>query len=93
MSYETRKDEMIGKHVAEFQNELSIAKSLERCELRPVMPYGYPVRLYHPHHIVNCPRYTPMCHHQHDRLSNDVPWVLGMEVVDNNVIGVYNPKR
>ncbi len=93
MSYETRKDEMIGTHVAQFQNELSLAKSLEACERAPVMPYGYPVRLYHPYHIVKSPRYTPMCHHQHDRLSNNVPWVLGMELVDNNVIGVYNPKR
>ena len=84
---------MIGKHVAQFQNELSLAKSLEACQLRPVMPYGYPVRLYHPYHIVKSPKYTPMCHHQHDRLSNNVPWVLGMELVDNNVIGVYNPKR
>ena len=93
MSYETRKDEMIGKHVAQFQNELSLAKSLEACELRPVMPYGYPVQLYHPYHIVRCPKHTPMCHHRHERLSNNVPWVLGMELVDNNVIGVYNPKR
>lgn len=84
---------MIGKHVAEFQTELSLAKSLAACQLRPVMPYGYPVRLYHPHHIVRSPIHTPMCRHHHDRLSNNVPWVLGMELVDNNVIGVYNPKR
>ena len=93
MSYEAKKDEMVGRHVAEFQNELTIAKSLQSLEVRPVMPYGYPVRLYHPYHIVKCPRHTEVPHHDHPKLSNNVPWVLGMEVVDSNVIGVYNPKR
>ena len=92
MSYEVKKDEMVGKHVAEFQTELTLARKLEGVVSGPPMPYGYPVRIYHPHHRVLRPRTTETKKHTHDRLSNDVPWVLSMELVDYNVIGVYNPK-
>lgn len=92
MSYEVKKDEMVGKHVAEFQAELTLAKTLKGMGKQPVMPYGYPVELYHPYHAVMLPKQTEVKHHDHEKLSNDVPWVLGMEVVDDNVIGVYNPK-
>ena len=93
MSYEVKKDEMVGKHVAEFQAELTLAKSMEGFFEKPVMPYGYPARLYHPHHVVRIPRATKMVHCAHHKLSNDVPWVLGMEVVDSYAVGVYNPKK
>ena len=93
MLYEVKKDEMVGKHVAEFQAELTLAKSMEGFFEKPAMPYGYPVKLYHPHHIVRIPRATQMVHCVHHKLSNDVPWVLGMEVVDSYAVGVYNPKK
>ncbi len=93
MSYEIKKDEMIGKHVAEYQAELSLAKKLEGVVDQPRMPYGYPVTLYHPYHRVNRPRQVARQPHDHERLSNDVPWVLSMELVEDNVVGVYNPKK
>ncbi len=93
MSYEVKKDEMVGRYVADFQAELSLAKSVEGFDLRPNMPYGYPIRIYHPYHSVRLPRHTEFTHHEHTKLSNDVPWVLGMELVDSNVIGVYNPQK
>ena len=93
MSYEVRLDEMVGKHVAEFQTELSLAAKAARLVSQIAMPYGYPVALYHPHHAVLMPRYTALEKHDHGKLSNDVPWVLGMEVVGNYVIGLYNPRR
>ncbi len=92
MSYEVKKDEMVGKYAAEFQTELTLAKTLKDFNRRPVMPYGYPVRIYHPYHVVMLPKRTSLIHHEHAKLSNNVPWVLGMELVDSNVIGVYNPK-
>lgn len=93
MSYEAKKDEMVGKHVAEFQAELSMSKKLEGAVSGPRMPYGYPTAAYHPHHAVLLPRATATVHHEHGTLSNDVPWVVSMEVVDANVIGVYNPGK
>ena len=93
MSYELRIDEMVGKHVAEFQDELTLAARIARIEKVPAMPYGYPTRLYHPHHIVFRPIQTKYESHEHGRLSNDVPWVLGMEVVDSYAVGLYNPRK
>ena len=93
MSYEVKKDEMVGRHVAEFQTELTLAKKLRGLSNRPPMPYGYPTRLYHPYHRVVRPKHTEHVHHEHGKLSNNVPWVLGMEVVDSYAIGVYNPKK
>lgn len=91
MSYEAKKDEMVGKHVAEFQEELTLANKLKGIKLKPNMPYGYPIQLYHPYHTVGLPKHTDFVHHEHGKLSNDVPWAVSMEVVDSNVIGVYNP--
>ena len=91
MSYEVKKDEMVGKHVAEFQAELTLAKQLEGFDQRPPMPYGYPTSLYHPYHVVMRPKHTEYEHHDHGKMSNDVPWAVSMEVVDDNVVGVYNP--
>jgi hypothetical protein len=93
MSYEVKKDEMVGKHVAEFQAELTLAKSLGKFSKHPPMPYGYPMRLYHPHHSVILPKHTVAVKHEHAKLSNDVPWVLGMDLADNYAIGFYNPKK
>jgi hypothetical protein len=93
MSYEVKKDEMVGKHVAEFQAELTLAKKLEGIGNRPRMPYGYPTQLYHPYHTVVRPKHTEHQHHEHGKLSNNVPWVLGMDVVGSYTIGVYNPKK
>jgi len=39
---------MIGKHVANFQVEISGAKKLQECEFASPMAYGYPAGVYHP---------------------------------------------
>ena len=93
MSYAVKQDEMVGKYVAEFQAELTMTKSMEEFYAKPPMPYGYPLRLYHPHHRVRIPRATKMVHKEHKKLSNRVPWVLGMYMVGNYIVGAYNPKK
>jgi hypothetical protein len=93
MSYEVKKDEMVGKYVAEFQEELTLARKLRAEISGPRMPYGYPTALYHPHHAVLLPRATTAVRREHSTLSNEVPWAVSMEVVNANVIGVYNPNK
>jgi len=71
MSYAARIDEMIGKHVAELQLELSLAKTIGAClrRFRP-MPYGYPLRVWSPHHIGPFPRSrNPIAHKWGTRTS------------------------
>ena len=41
MSYATKIDDMVGKYVAEFQTELTLAKKLKLYLKKPSMPYGY----------------------------------------------------
>lgn len=95
MSFEAKKDEMVGKYVALFQAELTMAKCMEKLVAPQAMPYGYPVKVYHPYHSVLLPRHTRLLKHlhEHGRMSNDVPWLLGMELVNDNPIGLYNPKQ
>ena len=91
MSYETRIDEMIGKHVAEYQSELSLAKELkDSLHEIPYMAYGYPSAVYHPLHICQIPRVKEFIHHTGGKLSNNVPRVLSMEMVGDYPLGVYN---
>jgi hypothetical protein len=93
MTYEQKIDELIGKHVAEFVSELSLAKKLEGHESRPPMPYGYPVSVYRPIHICSVPRVRHFIEHNGGKLSNGVPRVLGMEVVGDYPLGIYNRRR
>ena len=88
--------------MAEFQSDLTLAANASDSGLKsprppippiPPMPYGYPTRLYHPLHSVVLPRATKSKKHSHGKLSNDVPWVLGMEVVHNYAVGLYNPRK
>ena len=56
MSYETRVDEMVGKHVAQFQDEMILAKIMGRyAKKAPSMPYGYPIAVYCPLHTCRTP--------------------------------------
>ena len=96
MSYQVKTDEMVGKHVAEFQAELTLAANASDFGLKspiPPMPYGYPTQLYHPYHSVVLPRATKTKKHAHGKLSNNVPWVLGMEVVHDYAVGLYSPRK
>jgi hypothetical protein len=94
MSYEVKVDGMVGKHMAEFQAKLTLSAKPSDIGLKPPippMPYGYPILVYHPYHSVVLPKSTKFKKHAHGKLSNDVPWVLAMEVVHDYPVGVYNP--
>lgn len=97
MSYEKRIDDMVGRHLAEFQHELSLAERLSReialASRVPGMPYGYPLRIYRPLHICRTPKVKQFISQHGGTLSNGVPRLLGMELVGQYVLGAYNPNR
>ena len=92
MLYDVRIDEMIGKHVAEFQLEQSLAKTMGEClrRFRP-MPYGYPLRVWSPHHIGRFPQPTRVRSRPKDRLTNGVPARLQLRLKDGYPLGLCNP--
>ncbi len=92
MSYETRVDDMIGKHMAHFQDEITLAKLMSQYQKKtPAMPYGYPMGVYHPMHVCRSPEVKRFVAHTGGRLSNGVPKVIGMEMVNQYILGLYNP--
>ena len=54
------------------------------------MPYGYPVRVYRPHHTVRLPRASRFRRHSGGMMSNKVPWIHALDLVDQQVLGIYN---
>lgn len=90
MSYATKIDEMIGKHVAEYQAELSLAKKLKHYLANPAMPYGYPIAVYRPMHVCRTPQVQHFVAHSGGTLSNKVPRVLSMEIIGDYPLGIYN---
>lgn len=90
MSYQTRIEDMIGKHVAEYQQERICASNMPTVQNGPRLPYGYPVGVYHPMHICRMPAIKHFIARTGGRLSNGVPRVLGAEFVDGYPLGVYN---
>ena len=94
MSYEIRVDEMIGKHLKHFQDEIALAKVMEGyTSTPPAMPYGYLIAVYRPLHTCQSPTVTAFVAHTGGRLSNGVPRVLGLELVNQYALGLYNPTR
>ena len=92
MTYNTKIEELVGKHVAEFQWELSTAKKFQRPDPEPRLPNGYPASAYHPgHRLIDQPHIQHFIAHTGGRLSNGVPRVLSMELVDEYPLGAYNP--
>jgi len=91
MSYETRVDEMVGKHVAEFQHEMTLAKMMERYTKKaPSMPYGYPLAVYRPLHVCRSHEVQEFIARTGGKLSNGVPKVISMELVNEYILGLYN---
>lgn len=83
---------MVGRHVKHFQEEMTLAKIMEGyAKKRPAMPYGYPVAVYCPLHVCQSPQVKKFVARTPAMLSNGVPKVLGMELVDQYVLGLYNP--
>lgn len=93
MSYATKIDEMIGQYVAEYQAELSLAKEIKECLDKPIMPYGYPVAVYSPKHICKAPNIKDFISKTGGHLSNEVPRILGMEIVEDYPLGIYNQRK
>jgi hypothetical protein len=94
MSYESRIDEMIGKHVKHFQDEITLAKIMEGYLTRsPAMRYGYPIAVYRPVHTCPSPQAKAFVARTGARLSNGVPKVLAMDIVDQYILGLYDPRR
>ena len=94
MSYETRVDEMVGKHVAEFQHELSLARVMGGCLRKPCpMPYGYPLRVWCPHHICRSPSVKRFVPRVGARMSNGAPMPLRLRLFGDYVLGLYNPRN
>ena len=91
MSYQQKIDEMVGKHVARFQEEISLAKQLKGHDRKPPMPYGYPLSVYRPMHICKIPQVKHFIAQSGGHLSNGVPKILRLEMVGDNLLGIYNP--
>ena len=94
MSYETRVDEMVGTHVAAFQQELAVANAMRGCtEKSCPMPYGYPLAVWCPRHVCRSARVKRPTFHRGGSLSNGVPTLLRLQVVGDYALGLYNPKH
>ena len=101
MSYETKIDQMIGKHVADLQTELYAAKKLQECEFASPMAYGYPAGVYQPTVVAKRPHMRRTLSdptgntlsNPTGKMSNGVPWLLGLDLVNQYTLGLYNPVR
>jgi hypothetical protein len=94
MSYESRIDEMIGKHVKYFQDEITLAKIMEGYVTRsPAMPFGYPIAVYCPVRAFPPPQAKAFVARTRATLSNGVPRVLAMDLIDQYILGLYNPRH
>jgi hypothetical protein len=93
MSYETKIDQMVGKYVADFQMELSAAKKLKECEFASPVAYGYPAGVYHPKAVVERTYVRRTLSNPAGKMSNGVPWLLSLDLVNQYILGLYNPVR
>lgn len=93
MSYQTKIDQMIGKHVADFQVEISAAKKLQKCEFHSPMVYGYPAGVYHPTATIERTHVSRIPSNRAGKMSNGVPWLLGLDLASEYALGLYNPVR
>jgi hypothetical protein len=94
MSYATRVDEMVGNHVAQFQQELSLARTMRDClEKSCSMPYGYPLRVWCPRYVCRSPQAKRFVPRVRGRLSNGIPPILSLRLSDGYVLGLYNPRK
>lgn len=83
---------MVGKHIAHFQAELSLARKMADFLQETRMPYGYPVAVYHPLHICQVAQVRKFVARTGGLLSNGVPRVLRSEWVNGTLLGIYNPR-
>jgi len=93
MSYATRIDQMVGKHVADFQTEISAAKKLQEIKAASQLWYGYAAGVYRQRASARLPRVSRRLVHPVGKMSNGVPWLLSLNLVDQYALGLYNPVR
>ncbi len=97
MSYEKILDDLIAEKVAQFQDELILGREMRQLAATkaktPPMPYGYPIGVYHPHHVCHLPVYHRYTEHHDEPFSNGVPRVLALHVENQEILGVYNPRH
>jgi hypothetical protein len=93
MSYQTEIDQMVGKHVADFQMEISAAKELQENEFASPMVFGYPAGVYHPTAVVERQHVSRTPSNPAGKMSNGVPWLLSLDLANQYTLGLYNPVR
>ena len=93
MSYETRIDQMVGKHVTDFQTEISAAKKLQKIKAASLLWYGYAAGVYRRRASARPPRVSRRLVHPVGKMSNGVPWLLSLNLEDQYALGLYNPVR
>ncbi len=93
MSYETRIDEMVGKHVADFQTEISAAKKLQENKAASQLWFGFAAGVYRRSASAHLPRVSRRLVHPVGKMSNGVPWLLSLNLVGQYTLGLYNPVR
>lgn len=92
MTYETKIEKLVGSYVAEFQQELSLAREMRAGLVKRHLPYGYPKGVYHPKARPGHPVFRPFITHSGGRLSNSVPRILSADMVGGYPLGVYYPR-
>lgn len=93
VSFERKIDWMIGNHYSEYQDELILGRQLHALLKRidTHMPHGYPPEVYRPGIFFKQPKNTRFIHKPGGILSNGVPKVLGCEIIEGYLLGLYNP--
>jgi len=84
---------MVGKHVAEFQVEFILSRQLAQHVSNTSMPYDYPIGVYRPMHICSRPKRKRFIARNSGKLSNGVPKILRAQLIDQYILGVYNPAQ
>lgn len=94
MSYATRVDDWVGKHVALFQRELSLAKTMSDCpEKTCPMPDGYPLRVWCLCYVRRSPRAKRFVVRVRGRLRNGIPPILSPRLSDGYLLGLHSPRN
>jgi hypothetical protein len=93
MSYESKLDQLIGERIAEYEDEQLLKRKLASCleDSAVTMCSGYPCAVYHPKSISHLPEANHFIFRLEGLLSNGVPKILGVDMVDGYPLGVYNP--
>jgi hypothetical protein len=94
MSDATKVDARVDKHLAQFQQALSLAETMgDRLEKPSPMPYGYPLRVLHPRHVRHPRQAERFARRARGRLSNGIPPILTLRLSDGYLRGPHNPRH